>query len=158
MLAGAGVVLLYGVVRACDLLPSHRPPHSAEDPRPNYATTSSIRWGIVYPALAWTLLLPWLLDFAEEWLGKLVNDIPWLAYHTLWVVPVVYLLLMTLGYRLAWWLQSHREDPGILLFKANFGRWILASVGAALLTWLVLRPATQSCRSCGSSDWIRPPH
>jgi hypothetical protein len=139
LLAGASMVLLYGVVRACNLLPSHRPPHSAEDPRPKYASTSGIRWGIVYPALAWTLVLPWLLDFAEEALGKLANDIPWLAYHTLWVVPVVYLSLMTFGYSLAWWLQSHREDPGIYLFRANFGRWILASLGAALLTWLVLR-------------------
>jgi hypothetical protein len=139
LLACAGIVLLFGVVRACDLLPSHRPPRSLEDAGPNYASASSIRWGIVYPALAWTLLLPSLLDFAEEWLAKLGSDIPWLAHHTLWVVPVVYLLLMTLGYRLAWWLQSLRGDPGLQLFKANFARWILASIGAALLTWLVLR-------------------
>jgi len=139
LLATACIALLYAVVRACHLLPSHRPPHAAEDARPNFASVSSIRWGIVYPALAWTLLLPSLLDFTEEWLAKLVGEVPWLAYHTLWIVPVAYLVLMTLGYRLAWWLQSHREDPGIILFKANFGRWILASMGAALLTWLVLR-------------------
>ena len=29
-------------------------------------------------------------------------------------------------------------DPGLQLFRANFGRWIAASMGAALLTWFML--------------------
>ncbi len=48
---------------------------------------------------------------------------------------------MTVGFRLAWSLQSYRVDPGLLLFRANFGRWILASIGAALLTWFLLKIA-----------------
>jgi hypothetical protein len=48
---------------------------------------------------------------------------------------------MTLGFRLAWWLQSNRDDPGIDLFRANFGHWVLASIGSALLTWFLLRVA-----------------
>ena len=45
---------------------------------------------------------------------------------------------MVLAYGLAWALQSSRSDPGLQLFRANFGRWIAASFGAALLTWLML--------------------
>ena len=51
---------------------------------------------------------------------------------------------MTVGYRLAWWLQSHRVDPGIQLFRANFRRWILASLGAAMLTWFMLKIANSA--------------
>src|SRR5215472_13381118 len=130
----AALALLFGVVRACSLLPSHRPPKSAEDATPSYASSGSIGWGIVYPAFGWTLLIPWLLDFATGPLGEGVHDRPWLANDTIWIVPVLYLALMTLGYRLAWWLQSQREDPGFALFRANFRRWIYASTGAALLT------------------------
>jgi hypothetical protein len=141
LLACAGLALLFGVVRACSLLPSHREQRSSDDPTPSYASVGSIRWGIVYPALGWTLLIPWLLDFADGPLAEGVPDRPWLAHHTFWLVPIIYLVLMTLGFRLAWSLQSHRVDPGFLLFKANFRRWILASIGAALLTWFLLKIA-----------------
>lgn len=137
----AALALLFGVVRACSLLPSHRPPRSSEDATPSYASSGSIGWGIVYPAFGWTLLIPWLLDFATGPLGDGVHDRPWLANDTVWIVPVLYFVLMTLGYRLAWWLQSHRADPGVELFHANFRRWICASTGAALLTWFMLKIA-----------------
>ena len=138
LLGCAGLALLYGVISVCSLLPSHREPRSTGDPTPTYASDRSIRWGIVYPALGWTLLVPWLLDFANAHLADEVSERPWLAHHALWFVPTVYFALMTLGYGLAWGLQSPRADPGFQLFKANFGRWIAASIGAALLTWLML--------------------
>ena len=34
LLVGAALALLFGVVRACSLLPSHRPPKSSDDPTP----------------------------------------------------------------------------------------------------------------------------
>jgi hypothetical protein len=141
LLVCAALALLFGVIRACSLLPSHRPPRSSEDPIPSYASPNSINWGIVYPAFGWTLLIPWLLDFATGPLGEGAWDRPWLANDTIWIVPVLYLVLMTVGYRLAWWLQSERDDPGYALFRANFRRWIYASLGAALLTWLLLKIA-----------------
>ena len=141
LLVCAGLALVGGVVRACMLLPSHREPRSLDDPTPSYASASNIRWSIVYPALGWTLLVPWLLDFAEGPLAIDLSKAPWLAHHAFWVIPVTYLVLMTVGYRLAWWLQSHRVDPGIQLFRANFRRWILASLGAAMLTWFMLKIA-----------------
>jgi hypothetical protein len=134
----AGLTLLGGVVRVCTLLPSHRPPRSDTDVTPKYASTRSIGWGVVYPALGWPLLIPPLLDFATGPLGADVPDRPWLAHYAFWIVPLLYLALMTLGYGLAWWLQSYRHDPGLGLFRVNFGRWILASMGSALLTWLML--------------------
>ena len=65
LLACASVTLLIGVIQACGLIPSHRQPRSASDPTPSYASAGCIQWGIVYPALGWTLLIPWLLDFAN---------------------------------------------------------------------------------------------
>jgi hypothetical protein len=134
LLACASVTLLIGVIQACGLIPSHRQPRSTTDPTPSYASAGSIQWGIVYPALGWTLLIPWLLDFAN---GTFADN-TWLAHDARRIIPVLYLVLMTIGFRLAWWLQKQRVDPGIQLFRANFGRWILASIGAALLTWLML--------------------
>ena len=138
LLGCAGLALLYGVISVCSLLPSHREPRSTGDPTPTYASDRSIRWGVVYPALGWTLLIPWLLDFADAHLADEVSERPWLAHHAFWFVPTVYFVLMTLAYGLAWGLQSSRSDPGLQLFKVNFGRWIAASFGAALLTWFML--------------------
>lgn len=139
LLVCAGLSLLYGVVRACTLLPSHRPPSSADGRAPRYASASSIRSEIVYPALGWTLLIPWLLEFAETRLQQNNHTIPWLAHYTLLIVPLVYFALLTFGFGLAWWLQSRREDPGIELFKANFGRWMLASSISSLMTLVMIR-------------------
>lgn len=142
LLMFAGLTLLYGVVRACTLLPSHRPPQSRRNRTPRYASAGSIARHIVYPALGWTLLVPWFLDFAEGPMAAGAGDMPWLAHGAFVIVAVVYLLLMIVGYRLAWWWQSFREqEPGLLLFRANFGRWMLASMGSALLTWFALRTA-----------------
>jgi hypothetical protein len=138
-LACAGLMLLYGVVSACSLLPSHRPPGPSGDTGQAYASRGSIRWGVVYPALGWALLIPWPLDFAESRLTADESAAPWLAHHALWIVPVIYFLLMTMGFRLAWWLQSYRNNPGVELFRANFGNWILASIGSSLLTLFLLR-------------------
>ena len=138
LLGCAGLALLYGVLSVCSLLPSHREPRSTADPTPTYASDRSICWGVVYPALGWTLLVPWLLDFADAHVADKVDEQPWLAHHSLWIVPVIYFVLMTLAYGLAWALQSHRSDPGLQLFRANFARWMAASCGAALLTWLML--------------------
>jgi hypothetical protein len=134
VLVCAGVSLLGGVIVACSLLPSHRRPRSLTDPTPSYASAASIRWGIVCPAFAWTLLVPCLLDFASRPLA----EAEWLARHAHQVVPILYLVLTVVAYGMAWWLQSYRADPGISLFRANFGRWILASIGAAVLTWFML--------------------
>ena len=138
LLGCAGLMLLYGVIRVCSLLPSHREPRSKDDPTPTYALDRSIRWGIVYPALGWTLLIPWLLDLATGPLADATHKRPWLAHHAFWIIPVVYFVLTTLSFRLAWWFQSYRSDPGLQLFRANFGRWIAASLGASLLTWFML--------------------
>jgi hypothetical protein len=138
LLGFAGLTLLYGVIRVCSLLPSHREPRATGEHAPDYASDGSIRWGVVYPALGWTLLVPWLLDFATAHIRDEAPAQPWLAHHAFWIVPTIYFLLMTLAYGLAWVLQSSRSDPGLQLFGANFGRWIAASFGAALLTWLLL--------------------
>lgn len=138
LLVSAGGALLYGIVSVCSLIPSHRPPQPLTDSQPRYASTSSIRWRIVYPALGWTLLIPWLLDFAD---GPLIRDKhlnSWLAHGACWIVPAIYVALMTVGYGLAWCWQLGRADPGIQLFRANFWRWVAASTGAALLTWVML--------------------
>ena len=129
------MALLVAVISSCSLIPSHR--ERPDDPHhaPTYASVASIRWTIVCPAFAWTLLVPWLLD---------ISAVPntWLEENARWVVPVIYLLLMTVGFHLAWWLQSHRQDPGIELFRANFRRWAMASLGSAMLTWFMLSIAT----------------
>jgi len=138
LLGCAGLALLYGVIRVCSLLPSHREPRADGDRTPAYAPELSIRRGVVYPSLAWTLLVPWLLDFASVHAADDAQARPWLADHAFWILPAVYFLLMTLAYALAWALQSYRSDPGLRLFRANFGRWVAASLGAALLTWLML--------------------
>ncbi len=137
LLGCAGLTLLYGVIRVCSLLPSHREPRSKSNSTPSFATDRSIRWGVVYPAVAWTLLIPWLLDFAKAHVADKARGEPWLAHHTLWVVPTIYFALMTVAYCLAWGWQSHRSNPGTQLFQANLGRWIAASFGAALLTWIM---------------------
>ena len=137
LLGFAALTLLGGVVRVCTLLPSHRPPRASTDPTPDYASGRSIRWSVVYPALGWPLLIPWLLDFADGPHPDM-SVRPWLAHNAAWTVPLLYLVLMTLAFRVAWWMQSYRSDPGLELFRVNFGRWILASMGAALLTWLML--------------------
>ena len=41
LLGCAGVALLYGVIRACSLLPSHREPRSTGDPTPTYASVAA---------------------------------------------------------------------------------------------------------------------
>jgi hypothetical protein len=138
LLGCAGLALLYGVIRGCSLLPSHRKPRATGDRTPAYAPELSIRRDVVYPALAWTLLVPWLLDFASVHAADEAQARPWLADHAFWILPAVYFLLMTLAYALAWALQSSRSDPGLQLFRVNFGRWIAASFGAAMLTWLML--------------------
>jgi hypothetical protein len=138
LLGSAGLALLYGVIRVCSLIPSHREPRSTNNSTPTYASERSIRWSVVYPALGWTLLIPWLLDFATAHANDAAQDLPWLAHHAYWVVPTIYFVLTTLAYCLAWGLQSYRSDPGVELFRANIGRWIAASLGAALLMWLIL--------------------
>ena len=140
LLACAGLALLFGVVRACGLLPSHREPRSADDPTPTYASVGSIRWGIVYPALGWTLLIPgcWTsptASSAEDCPGQalagasyaLAGPDPLFGADDLGLSPglVVAVVIASI--------------PAFLLFKANFRRWILASIGAALLTWLLLK-------------------
>jgi hypothetical protein len=137
LLTCAALSLLVAVVGACSLLPSHREPRSLTDPSPSYASSRGINWGIVYPAFAWALLVPWLLDLADKRLIR-ERQALWLAHHTYWIVPALYLLLMTLGFALAWSYQSYRGNRGAQLFRGNFGRWICASVGSALLTWLML--------------------
>lgn len=136
LLVCAGLVLLIGVVFACSLLPSHRRPCSHADLTPAYASAHSISWGIVYPVLGWTLLVPWLLDFAY-WRAEAQKEL-WLAHNTYWIVPVLYLALMAVGFIFAWCIQAYHGNPGVPLFRANFGRWILASMGSALLTWFML--------------------
>ncbi len=135
LLTCASVTLLVAVISTCSLIPSHR--ERPDDPHhaPSYASVASIRWTIVCPAFAWTLAVPWLLD-----LSAVPNT--WLEENARWVVPVIYLALMTVGFHLAWWLQSHRQDPGIKLFRANFRRWAMASLGSAMLTWFMLSIAT----------------
>ena len=120
LLGCAGLALLYGVVSVCSLLPSHREPRSTDDPTPTYASDRSIRWGVVYPALGWTLLVPWLLDFADAHLADEVSEQPWLAHHAFWFVPTVYFVLMTLAYGLAWGLQSSPLGPGPAIVQSEF--------------------------------------
>jgi hypothetical protein len=138
LLALGGLSLLYGVVRACTLLPSHRPPRASDDPIPDYASAASIRWEIVYPALGWTLLVPWMLDFAKTRFEAHDGNLPWVANNILWVIPITYFVLMIIGFGVAWWVQSQRNNPGVQMFRANFGRWVLASIGSALLMLLIL--------------------
>ena len=97
LLGCAGLALLYGVIRGCSLLPSHRKPRATGDRTPAYAPELSIRRDVVYPALAWTLLVPWLLDFASVHAADEAQARPWLADHAFWILPAVYFLLMTLG-------------------------------------------------------------
>ncbi|HEY2619190.1 MAG TPA: patatin-like phospholipase family protein [Acetobacteraceae bacterium] len=138
LLGCAGLALLYGVISVCSLLPSHRKPRAKGGATPAYASDRNIRWDVVYPALGWTLLVPWLLDFATAHVADAASARPWLAHHAFWIVPTIYFVLMTSAYCLAWGLQWFRSNPGVSLFRANIGRWIAASFGAALLTWLML--------------------
>jgi hypothetical protein len=138
LLVCAGLALLFGVIRVCSLIPSHREPRSGDNSTPTYASDRSIRWSVVYPALGWTLLIPWLLNFPAAQLTNAPQSDQSLADHAYWIVPVVYFVLTVLAYGLAWALQSTRSDPGYQLFRTNFDRWIAASLGASLLTWLML--------------------
>lgn len=135
VLVGAGSALLGGISRACSLLPSHREHRPPSGLTPAYASTESIEWSVVFPAFSWIFLIPCLAEFA------IVRGHPWLAHDANWIVPLVYLVVMIMGYCLAWWFQSYRTDPGFRLFRANFVRWVTASIGSALLTWLLLNVA-----------------
>ena len=46
LLVGAALALLFGVVRACSLLPSHRPPRSSDDPTPGVTRPGAVSAGI----------------------------------------------------------------------------------------------------------------
>ncbi|HYZ64205.1 MAG TPA: patatin-like phospholipase family protein, partial [Acetobacteraceae bacterium] len=113
-----GTALLFAAtMRACMMLPSHRPPRVPPAPGRDYASPDAIQRQIVYPTLAWALLMPvalraWLVD--TGWSGTAP-------------VPVSYAIAVLGAYACAWWRQ--RRVPAIAeLFRFNVRAWTIATL------------------------------
>ncbi len=141
-LGAATLALLAAVRSGCRMIPSQRTGVPTD-----YASSSVIGLKIVFPALMWAFLVPFVLAYGSA----LKSSFPWLVVHwflpsqtgrnarpvlVLGVVPALYFLIHLLGYGWAWRDAYMRKNEGHQLFRENIIRWCLASFGASLVLWI----------------------
>ena len=150
-LGAATLVLVFGTMRACLDLPSHRPRGPTPPPWPlsplppqwqarllrlfaaapatvgrdetDYASVRGISLFIVAPALIWAIVAPLAL---VHWYHSGIG--------TGLALPCTYAAAMLGGYALA---AVWRWEWG--LYGRNFGAWLLATVTSAAVLWLGIR-------------------
>ena len=121
----ASLLLFTGAYFACLLLPSHRPEATSGSSRA-YASEKSIRRSIVYPSLAWALIIPVALR------GLLPDQMLWRENLA---IPFSYATAMLAAYGCAW-IRQRRVAAAARLFLVNIGAWITATLLATTALWI----------------------